>query len=144
MAANSAHHLRAVGGGETEAGSSSPARAGAEQPSVCAFCYGTGMEVVPGKGVRRCLCRTEDRKSKLTEAALIPRRYSECLLQSYKPAPGTASQLAAFNCAFRLVREYPAVDRGLLFMGTVGVGKLHPSNYPCRTEPCATRDRQGY
>ncbi|MBA3765475.1 MAG: ATP-binding protein, partial [Acidobacteria bacterium] len=37
------------------------------------------------------------------------------------------SQLRAFNYAYRLVREYPSVDRGLLFMGTCGVGKTHLS-----------------
>ena len=58
---------------------------------------------------------------------MIPRRYSECSLESYKPTQGNGSQLLAFNYAFRLVREYPAVDRGLLFMGTVGVGKTHLS-----------------
>ena len=33
----------------------------------------------------------------------------------------------ALNSAYRLVREYPSVDRGLLFMGTCGVGKTHLS-----------------
>ena len=61
------------------------------------------------------------------EAALIPRRYSECSLESYKPAKGYGSQLLAFNYAFRLVREYPTVARGLLFMGACGVGKTHLS-----------------
>ena len=82
---------------------------------------------MPGKGARKCRCRAEDRRSKLMEAALIPRRYIECSLQSYKPTQGNASQLLAFNYAFRLVREYPAVDRGLLFMGPCGVGKTHLS-----------------
>jgi len=146
MAANLAHHLTAV---NSESGIDSSAEVNrslsyAEQSDVCAFCYGAGMEVVPGKGVRRCRCRTEDKKAKLMEAACIPRRHSECTLQSYKPAKGNSSQLLAFNYAFRLVLEYPAIDRGLLFMGTCGVGKLHPSNYPCRTQSCATRDHQGY
>jgi DNA replication protein DnaC len=96
-------------------------------PSVCAVCYGTGMEVVPGKGAHRCHCRTEDKKSKLMEAACIPRRYIECTLQSYKPAKGNGSQLLAFNYAFRLVREYPAIDQGVLLMGACGVGKTHLS-----------------
>jgi len=130
MATNLARRLTAVGGGDSETNSSS--RTGhpgirVEEPSVCAVCYGAGMEVVPGKGARRCSCRTEDRKSKLMEAALIPRRYNECSLQSYQPAKGNSSQLLAFNYAFRLVREYPVVDRGLLFMGAVGVGKTHLS-----------------
>src|SRR5262249_28932766 len=33
--------------------------------------------------------------------------------------------LRAFNCAHALVRDYPVADRGILFMGPVGVGKTH-------------------
>jgi DNA replication protein DnaC len=99
----------------------------AEQREVCSFCFGTDMEVVPGKGARRCRCRTERRQQRLLEAACIPRRYSECSLSSYQPVKGNASQLMAFNYAYHLVHEYPAVDRGLLFMGPVGVGKTHLS-----------------
>lgn len=97
------------------------------EPAVCQFCFGTGMEVVPGKGARRCRCRTQNNQAKLLEAARIPRRYNECSLQNYYPVKGNGTQLRAFNYAFRLVREYPAVDRGLLFMGTCGVGKTHLS-----------------
>lgn len=106
----------------------------------CSSCFGTGMEVVTGKGARRCRCRTHDAQTKLLETARIPRRYSECSLSNYHPASNNGSQLRAFNLAYRLVREYPAIDRGLLLMGPCGVGKLHPRNYPCRTESCATRD----
>src|ERR1044071_6822779 len=130
MATNLAHHLTEVeDGGPAPDFSSSvgPARGYAEEPSVCAFCYGAGMEVVPGKGARRCRCRSEDGRSKLMEAACIPHRYSECSLQSYRPAKGNGSQLLAFNYSFRLVREYPALDRGLVFMGGCGVGKTHLS-----------------
>jgi DNA replication protein DnaC len=130
MATNLAHQLTAVEENEHATNSSSsvaPAVRYDEAPSVCAYCYGTGMEVVPGKGARRCRCRTEARKANLMEAVCIPRRYSECSLQNYKPAKGNGSQLLAFNYAFRLVREYPAFDRGLLFMGTCGVGKTHLS-----------------
>ena len=99
----------------------------ADAPAVCPRCYGTGMEVVPGKGARRCDCRTETNQSKLIQSARIPRRYDGCSLQSYYPAQGNGSQLKAFNYSFRLVREYPAVERGLVFMGSVGVGKTHLS-----------------
>src|SRR5947209_3604490 len=98
-----------------------------DSPAVCSFCYGTGMEVVPGKGARRCRCRTQDARAKLLETARIPRRYEECSLANYQPAANNGSQLRAFNYAYRLVREYPSVDRGLLFMGTCGVGKTHLS-----------------
>jgi DNA replication protein DnaC len=125
---------------ENEASGSVPAKAErrapeAPSPAVCQRCFGTGYEVVPGKGARRCGCREQDQLRKLLEAARIPRRYREaapprkdpCSLQNYYPAPNNGSQLKAFNYAFRLVREYPAVERGLLFMGTVGVGKTHLS-----------------
>lgn len=96
-------------------------------PEICSFCYGTGMEVVAGKGARRCRCRTRDIQAKLLEAAHLPRRYSECSLSNYQPASNNGSQLRAFNYAYRLVREYPSVDRGLLLMGPCGVGKTHLS-----------------
>lgn len=128
--ATARHHLTAVESSEQSAADSSEAgrvNPYAEQTEVCSFCFGTGMEVVAGRGARRCRCRTADRRAKLMEAARIPRRYSECSLESYKPAKGNGSQLLAFNYAYRLVHEYPAVDRGLLFMGSVGVGKTHLS-----------------
>jgi len=95
------------------------------EPEVCSFCFGTGMEVVAGKGARRCRCRTSDIQAKLLEAAHIPHRYSECSLSNYHPASNNGSQLRAFNYAYHLVREYPSVDRGLLLVGPCGVGKTH-------------------
>jgi DNA replication protein DnaC len=126
----SVHHLTAVESHDSAPGASPEVKAAeryAAQSVVCSFCFGTGMEVVAGRGARRCRCRTQDQQQRLLEAARIPRRYSECSLSSYHPTRGNGSQLLAFNYAFKLVREYPAVDRGLLFMGTVGVGKTHLS-----------------
>lgn len=129
MAAGSANrsHLHVVdeegkGGGALSGGSEVVY---AEDVSVCRYCFGTGMEVVEGKGARRCRCRTKDAKASLIEAARIPRRYSECSLSSYQPANGNVSQIAALMLSSRLVKDFPAVDRGLLFMGSVGVGKTH-------------------
>src|SRR3712207_223716 len=102
-------------------------RVQAAEPSTCQYCFGTGMEVVAGKGARRCRCRTQNTQSRLLEAARIPRRYDECSLQNYYPAKGNGTQLRAFQYAWRLAREYPAVDRGLVFMAPVGVGKTHLS-----------------
>ena len=93
----------------------------------CSLCFGTGMEVVAGKGARRCICRMHDAQTKLLEAACIPRRYSECSLSNYHPASNNGSHLRAFNYAYQLVHEYPAIDRGLLLMGPCGVGKTHLS-----------------
>jgi DNA replication protein DnaC len=94
-------------------------------PSECAFCFGTGLEVVAGKGARRCRCRAQERQARLLEAARIPSRYARCTLSNYRPAPGQGTQFQAFNYAFKLADEYPAVERGLLFTGPVGTGKTH-------------------
>jgi DNA replication protein DnaC len=94
----------------------------------CSLCFGTGMEIVPGKGARRCPCRTSDRRAKLLEQAQIPRRFERCTFGNYRPpAPNNDTQLRVFNCALKLVEDYPATDRGLLLMGSCGVGKTHLS-----------------
>jgi DNA replication protein DnaC len=95
-----------------------------EEP-VCDRCFGTGMDVVAGKGARRCACRQGDLCRRLFEQARVPKRHQECALSNYQPATENASQVLAFKQAYRLVREYPAVERGLLFAGPVGVGKTH-------------------
>ncbi len=100
----------------------------AEETTACPRCFGTGLEVVPGKGARRCGCRTENLRTKLLEAARIPQRYAHCSLQNFYNVKGNATIWRAFGEAQRLIREYyPGVDRGLLFMGPVGVGKTHLS-----------------
>src|ERR1044072_5977405 len=93
----------------------------AESPAVCQRCFGTGLEVVPGKGARRCECRTQDVRSRLLEQARIPRRYREaapprvggCTLQNYYPSPNNGSQLKASNYAFRLGRAEPTRGGGV-------------------------------
>jgi DNA replication protein DnaC len=92
---------------------------------ACDRCFGTGMEVVSGKGARRCACRLSDLRRRIFVQARIPRRHEECSLSNYQPAADNPSQMIAFKQAYRLVREYPAAGRGLLFAGPVGVGKTH-------------------
>ncbi|HKQ06957.1 MAG TPA: hypothetical protein VJ464_17640, partial [Blastocatellia bacterium] len=95
----------------------------AKPADLCSACSGTGWEFVEGKGVRPCRCRTQERRAKLLADACIPKLYSETSLQTYQPAKGNLSQLRAFNYAHTLVRDYPVVERGILLMGSVGVGK---------------------
>lgn len=90
---------------------------------VCDICFGSGMEVVPGKGARPCKCRKLDTHSDQLAKAQLPKRYDGCHFHNYKPQ--NPSQDAAFRFATQLTMDYPAVDRGLLLMGTVGVGKTH-------------------
>src|SRR6185503_15354206 len=107
-------------GNESDQSSNRPARTGSP---VCSFCSGTTWEFVPDKGVRPCRCRNEERRLQLVKAANLPRLYDECTLSNYKPVMGNASQLRAFTHSYRLVENYPGDGRGLLLMGSCGVGK---------------------
>ena len=95
----------------------------ADEPEICPACYGSGMEIVPGKGARPCKCRKQKNFSDLIEKARIPKRYLGCGFNNYNQS--NQSQKDAFKFASTLAHQYPAIDRGLLFMGTVGVGKTH-------------------
>ena len=83
------------------------------------------MEVISGKGARRCTCRLSELHHSLFEQARVPKRHVECALSNYQPAADNVSQMLAFRQAYRLVREYPLNVRGLLYAGPVGVGKTH-------------------
>jgi DNA replication protein DnaC len=107
---------------ETEVGQREPNHS--DGTLVCEECFGTGTKLDPLKGAMACPCQTRGRSQKLLTAARIPARYANCSLDNFKCAPGS-SQQEAFLYAGRLVLDYPAVDRGLLFMGAAGVGKTH-------------------
>jgi DNA replication protein DnaC len=98
---------------------------------VCQFCFGTGTrlerdeEGTTGgiKGAVICECRRTNSAARFLDAARIPPRFRECSFHNYYPK--NDSQYFAHSFASRLVDEYPAVETGLLFMGSVGVGKTH-------------------
>lgn len=92
--------------------------------TVCEFCFGTGVEIVRGKGARPCSCVAQESRRKFLEAARIPRRYANCTIENFK-SEFNKSQSNALYYAKALVRDYPYLDRGLLLMGPVGVGKTH-------------------
>jgi DNA replication protein DnaC len=97
------------------------------EAAVCEFCFGTGTRLEPGqggiKGAVICNCRSSNSGTRSLEAARIPPRFRECSFHNYYPK--NDSQYFAHSFASRLVAEYPAVESGLLFMGSVGVGKTH-------------------
>lgn len=117
---STAPHLHAVPSGDMP--ESSP-KIEFDDPNECAVCLGTGIEIVIGKGARPCQCRSRNRHTTLLDKVNLPARYSKCHFHSYKPE--NPSQERAFKFASRLAMEYPAVEQGLLLMGTVGVGKTH-------------------
>ena len=95
-----------------------------ENTEVCEQCFGTGTKVDPLKGAIPCPCQRGNRAGKLIAAARIPRRYEKCSFANFVSEPGSSQEQAILQ-AHQLAREYPAVDRGLIFMGPAGVGKTH-------------------
>jgi len=95
-----------------------------DDANVCGKCFGTGTWIDPDRGAVPCPCRTESRAERLERSSRIPSRYANCSVDNFKCVPNS-SQDEAFQYACRLVMDYPAVDRGLLFMGPAGVGKTH-------------------
>lgn len=91
--------------------------------STCPKCFGTGVEIVPGKGARTCACQRSTVTVNPFEKVRVPKRYISCHINSYKPAHPSQERAARF--AMQFTQEYPAVDQGVLFMGPVGVGKTH-------------------
>ncbi len=77
----------------------------------------------PDKGAILCTCRRSNSRDQLFQASRIPALFRKCTFGSYHAA--SPSQKWAHEYAQRLVKEYPDVGRGLLFMGSVGVGKTH-------------------
>ncbi len=90
---------------------------------LCPLCFGSGLEIVDGQGARPCQCRLKKLKETSLDRLNIPKRYADCHFHNYNAEH--PSQRNAFKLASQLSMEFPAVERGLLFMGTVGVGKTH-------------------
>ncbi|MBV9217252.1 MAG: ATP-binding protein [Acidobacteria bacterium] len=81
------------------------------------------MEVVEGKGARICACRKLKSQSGQFGRVRLPKRYDGFHFGNFKTPQGFQSE--ALMAAMEWQHAYPKVDRGLLFMGSVGVGKTH-------------------
>jgi DNA replication protein DnaC len=107
----------------------------------CIKCDGTGWIIDGDKPAVRCQCFFDKQKVWLLERAKIPRRYSDCTFSGFleqdlkikkdsreKNHNRTLSiyQIkTAKEDSESFVKKYPAVNKGLLFMGNPGVGKTH-------------------
>lgn len=106
-------------------GSANSALQPAVKDSVCEDCFGTGTHFDrETKRAELCHCKRLDPRKTLLRAARIPERYNECSFKNFKVNAETTLDTALLY-ATSLVEEYPAVDRGLLLIGPVGVGKTH-------------------
>jgi len=93
---------------------------------ICSLCDGTGWRLVSVEGrsvARRCDCYYEQKKNALWEQARIPRRYQNCSLQNFEVH--NDSHKDALKISRQFVKNYPAQEVGLLFIGPCGVGKTH-------------------
>lgn len=95
----------------------------ADNAAVCPGCFGTGVKIVAGKGAKICDECRPPQSDRLLTAAHIPAHFRDCDFSNYEPV-GRSQHWAAEGCK-QFVDDYPAVDRGLLLMGPVGVGKTH-------------------
>ena len=101
--------------------------------SECSICGGVGLvRVMSATGVwgaRPCECQTVEREQKRISSAHIPERYRQYTLDGYETAfQGAHPTLGqALLTARKFVDAYPVdtAGKGLLFMGSIGVGKTH-------------------
>ena len=94
---------------------------------VCPKCEGTGWRPITtgaDRRVTRCDCRLQERSRALLTAARIPKRYEHCELSEFDTHfhPSLGPALLA---ATKFVEEYPVEKTGLMFVGSLGVGKTH-------------------
>jgi len=94
---------------------------------TCEICSGTGWRPVDRDGARaveRCVCWQNARVAKLLANSGIEPRYARCTLDGFLVYPNEKLQNAVAR-AKKFVREFPAVDKGLIFIGPPGIGKTH-------------------
>lgn len=112
------------GGGEPPH-SEDPPQKTARKDSDCPRCFGTGIEIVPGEGARRCDCKLTDDRERLFRNARIPARYQHCTLANYDAGTSESMWIAKREAQI-VLDDFLIIDgRGLLLVGAVGVGKTH-------------------
>ena len=110
-----------------------PGALGWKQMSVCEICDGVGLvRVVNAAGQwvsRACDCQEMVREERRLASARIPERYRHYTLDGYETAfRGADTSLGrAHLTARKFVEAYPVdtAGKGLLFTGSIGVGKTH-------------------
>ena len=101
--------------------------------SECPICNGVGLvRVMSDAGLwvsRACECQEADREERRLAAARIPERYRRCTLDTFDSGfMGADPSLGkAILTARKFVDAYPVdtAGRGLLFIGSTGLGKTH-------------------
>jgi DNA replication protein DnaC len=96
---------------------------------ACQVCGDIGWQIKKWgetETAERCQCQRSKRQEQRRLKARIPDRYLHCSLENYEIHPGyDGSQERAKMIVEQFVKDYPAVETGLLLMGSCGVGKTH-------------------
>jgi DNA replication protein DnaC len=93
----------------------------------CSICDDTGWKPVEADGIRRvvrCDCWRAGLTTRLLDDARIQPRYRKCELNNFVTYPNEGLAAAVAH-ARRFVDQFPAVDKGLFFIGPHGIGKTH-------------------
>lgn len=102
-----------------------------EIATVCAECGGSGWKLSrqgQWETMVRCGCRRGKEPIGLVRAARIPNRYMHCTLENFITDNKKVKDPTLAKAQLRtreFVNVYPALKRGLLFMGNTGAGKTH-------------------
>lgn len=93
---------------------------------TCAQCEGSGWILVDSGGkqvARRCECWHARQANALIDQARIPKRYQNCSLSNFEVH--NDSHRDALKISRQFVKNFPAQEVGLIFIGSCGVGKTH-------------------
>ena len=96
-------------------------------PKPCPDCDGTRWRVVTDDGgprVERCGCWRADAARTLLAAARIPSRYRDCDLTTFVTYENPKLQ-RAIDRVRGFVETFPGPQKGLLLIGSPGIGKTH-------------------
>jgi len=93
----------------------------------CTKCNGTGWIIKIQNDVDvaiPCECRNEENEIIKGEHANIPKRFLASKLEyAFTPDKRNHSQIMAKKIVQKFVNDYPAIEKGLLLQGSVGLGK---------------------
>ena len=95
--------------------------------STCPVCRGTGWrtrEIAGARRAERCDCWRDDVARRMLGQARIPARYGACDFSTFTTYRNDGLQRAVRK-ARAFAGAFPVVDKGLLFIGSPGIGKTH-------------------
>lgn len=100
---------------------------------ICPICNGLGLRIVQQPDgtqfAQNCTCRIERRAARMMKNARIPRRYELCSLDTYETMHKSATESVkkALNTSCKFAEGFPIETngKGLLFVGSRGLGKTH-------------------